>query len=131
MRIVTSTSLAVTLASAIFAVGCGSSTTPSTTPSATVTTPPSGSNETAPPATGPATAPAAAMPGATHVLTADEPYYTTDPGTAGQGMAPAGMLKAGTPVLVMVPGKTYCKIISNQGTSCYTLTSGLKPISDK
>jgi hypothetical protein len=127
MRIVTPTSLAVTLASAILAVGCGSSTTPSTTPSATVMTPPSGSNQTAPPAT----EPAAAMPGATHVLTADEPYYTTDPGTGGQGMAPAGMLKAGTPVLVMVPGKTYCKIISNQGTSCYTLTSGLKPISDK
>jgi hypothetical protein len=125
MRIVTCTSLAGLVAAGILAIGCSNSSTMAPTAA------PSGTNTTPPPATEPATVPAADMPTATHVLTADEPYYSTDPGTAGQGMAPTGMLKAGTQVLVMVPGAHFCKIVSNQGVTCYTLTSGLKPISDK
>jgi hypothetical protein len=125
MRIVTSTSLAAIVASAVLAAGCGGGAA-TTQPSMAAG---SGTNMT-PPTTEPTTEPTAApaMAGATHVLTQDEPYYVDVPNG---GSVPAGVLKAGTPVLMMVPGTTYCKVLSNQGKGCYTLTAGLKPISNK
>lgn len=124
MRILTTTSLAAIVASALLAAGCGGT-------GAQPTAPPSGANATPPPATGPTTAPMADMPAdkdMTHVLTAPEPYYVDAPNASS---VPAGTLPAGTKVLMVVPGTPYCKVISDQGKSCYTLTSGLKPLSDK
>jgi len=80
---------------------------------------------------GPATMPvpsAAAAPAAkdmTHVLTKDEPYFTNDPGVSS---TPAGSLKEGTKVLMVVPGAQYSQVITDTGLHVYTITDGLKPI---
>ena len=77
----------------------------------------------------PATQPTAAMPAAkdmTHVLTKDEPYYTVDP--AAGSATPAGTLKAGSKVLVIIPGAPYSQVVTDMGVSAYTMTEGLKPL---
>jgi hypothetical protein len=61
----------------------------------------------------------------THVLTADEPFYLNEPGASPK---PIGTLKAGTKVLVLIPGATYSQVLTDKGISCYTMTDGLKPL---
>jgi len=72
--------------------------------------------------------PVAAAPAAkdmTHVLAKDEPYFTTEPTASA---SPAGMLKEGAKVLVIVPGAQYSQVVTDKGISAYTPTDGLKPI---
>lgn len=76
----------------------------------------------------PATQPAAAVPtpkGMTHVLMKDEPYFTSDPGASA---TPAGTLKQGAKVLVLIPGTQYSKVITDTGIDAYTVTDGLQPL---
>lgn len=64
----------------------------------------------------------------THLLTKDEPYYESMPGADAKS---PGMLSKGSKVLVLVPGSTYSKVLTDQGTEVYTVTDGLDPISKK
>jgi hypothetical protein len=110
--------------SALVAAGCGS--------------------KSAPPAESmPATMPAATMPAMvmptptvamvkppadkdlTHVLTKDEPYFSDMPSA---GATPAGTLKEGSKVLVLIPGTDYSQVTTDKGVSAYTATDGLKPL---
>jgi hypothetical protein len=97
----------------------------------------------APPEMAPATMPAATMPAApalapvvtalkapaekdlTHVLTKDEPYFADMPAA---GATPAGTLKEGSKVLVLIPGADYSQVTTDKGVSAYTATDGLKPL---
>ena len=111
------------LAGAIGAAGCHgpSSATPTTMPA------PEANMKSGGPATMPVPT-AAAAPAAkdmTHVLTKDEPYFGSDPGASS---TPAGSLKEGTKVLVLVPGAQYSQVITDTGLNVYTVTDGLKPI---
>ena len=88
-------------------------------------------SSSAPPTTMPTTMPSMAMtpPAAkdlTHALTKDEPYFTSEPTTP--SAAPAGTLKAGSKVLVVIPGAMYSQVITDTGMSAYTLTDGLQPL---
>jgi hypothetical protein len=72
--------------------------------------------------------PPAAAPAAkdmTHSITKDQPYFTAMPGA---GVAPAGMLKAGSKVLVIVPDASFSQVVTDMGISAYTSTDGLKPL---
>jgi len=72
--------------------------------------------------------PTAAAPAAkdmTHSITKDQPYFTAMPGP---GVAPAGTLKAGSKVLVIVPQVPYSQAITDTGISVYTATDGLQPL---
>ncbi|HEX4794671.1 MAG TPA: hypothetical protein VH370_12800 [Humisphaera sp.] len=62
----------------------------------------------------------------THTLAKDEPYFTSEP--SGPGAAPAGMLKSGTKVLMVIPGAMYSQVITDTGMSAYTMTDGLQPL---
>lgn len=62
---------------------------------------------------------------ATHVLKADSPYYASAPAT---GDKPEGTWKAGTPVLVMVPGAPYSQVKTATGTEAYVPTMNLKSV---
>ena len=64
----------------------------------------------------------------THVLTADEPYFSEPPAP---GAKPAGTLKAGTKVLLVIPGATYSQVTTAEGMTVYTITDGLKPVGEK
>ena len=72
----------------------------------------------------PATAPPAAKD-LTHMLTKDEPFYLNEPGANPQ---PVGTLKAGTKVLVLIPGATFSQVITDKGISAYVPTDGLSPV---
>jgi len=61
----------------------------------------------------------------THVLEKDEPYFTSEPGPSA---TPAGTLKAGSKVLVIIPGAPYSQVMTDTGVSAYTVTDGLKPL---
>lgn len=93
---------------------------------AVVITPPQGvSPPVNPPAT---TAPAAVAVKATdltHTLSKDEPFFTSMPGP---GDKPAGMLKAGSKALLLVPMTQYSKVMTDTGATVYTATEGLEPI---
>lgn len=80
--------------------------------------------------TGPATmpVPSAMMPAEkdmTHVLAKDEPYFTSEPTAAS---LPAGTLKQGSKVLLLVPGAEYSKVLTDKGVNAYTATDGLQPL---
>lgn len=64
----------------------------------------------------------------THVLTKDEPYYSSMPGADAKSL---GTVKSGTKVLVMVPGATYSKVLTEDGATVYVGTDGLDPIPAK
>lgn len=119
-------SLSLALLAGIAAGGCSSTTA---TPAAS--TQPAATAAPAPTPTPPAKGPAAAMvtpPAAkdlTHVLTKDEPYYASEPTP---GMPMSGTLKAGSKVLLLIPGTTYSQVISDTGISAYMETDGLKPL---
>ena len=61
----------------------------------------------------------------THVLTKDEPYYTTSPA---QAKPPDGTLKAGTKVVVLMPRGSYSQVMTGDGKRVYTSTAALKPV---
>ena len=106
-------------------VGCH--TASSEPPSATTMPAPETNMKAAGPATMPV--PSAAAPAAkdmTHVLTKDEPYFTAEPSSA--TATPAGTLKAGSKVLVIIPGAPYSQVVTDAGVSAYTMTDGLKPL---
>ncbi|HWE00931.1 MAG TPA: hypothetical protein VG326_00875 [Tepidisphaeraceae bacterium] len=72
--------------------------------------------------------PAAKPPAAkdlTHVLTKDEPYYLNEPGA---NPTAVGTLKAGSKVLVLIPGSPYSQVLTDTGISAYIMTDGLKPL---
>ena len=48
----------------------------------------------------------------THTLSADSPYFTSMPK---KDTPPAGTFKAGTKVLVMIPGAPYSKVTAQNG----------------
>ena len=70
-------------------------------------------------------APALADKDMTHVLAKDESYYT---GMPAAGKAPAGKLKAGTKVIVVMPRGSYSQVMTADGKSVYTSTAALKPV---
>ena len=61
---------------------------------------------------------------ATHVLTADQPFFSSEPADAAK---PEGMWASGTPVLVLIPGAAFSKVKAGDGTEAYVSTAGLKP----
>lgn len=62
---------------------------------------------------------------ATHVLKTDSPFYASMPST---GDKPEGTWKAGTPLLVMVPGAPYSQVKTASGTEAYVPTMNLKSV---
>lgn len=64
----------------------------------------------------------------THVLTKEEPYYSSMPGADAKAI---GTLKSGTKVLVMVPGDPDSKVLTEDGATVYVPTDGLDPITTK
>ena len=121
-------SLGLMMLAGVVVIGCGETQTP---PAASVSpaTMPSATATPLPP-TMPATMPAAKTPPppvspATHMLTADEPYFATEPAA---GAKPDGMLKAGSKVLLVIPGAQYSQITTDTGLSVYLLTDGLKAL---
>jgi hypothetical protein len=106
-------------------VGCMHA-TPESTPAAPTTMP-----TTAPTTMEAAPVVMTPLPGApaakdmTHSITADQPYFTSAPGA---GVAPAGTLKAGSKVLVMVPDVPYSQVVTDMGIHAWTATEGLKPL---
>jgi hypothetical protein len=115
------------LAGGIYAtVGCHTSS--SETPLPTTMPAPETNMKTPGPTTMPV--PSAAAPPAkdmTHALTKDEPYFTVEPGGTSTP-TPAGTLKAGSKVLVIIPGAPYSQVVTDTGISAYTMTEGLKPL---
>ena len=84
-------------------------------------------DDAAPPPMAAPAAPTVTPPAAkdlTHVLTKDEPFFASEPAA---GAPPAGTLKAGSKVLMVIPGAMYSQVITDTGMSAYTLTDGLKP----
>ena len=69
--------------------------------------------------------PAAPAKVMTHELTKDQPYFTDMP-TASS--TPAGTLKAGAKVLLLIPGADYSQVETDMGITYYTPTDGLKPL---
>jgi hypothetical protein len=61
----------------------------------------------------------------THVLTKEEPYFESMPGADAKSI---GKLTKGSKVLLMVPGSTYSKVLTDEGLEVYTVTDGLDPI---
>jgi hypothetical protein len=78
--------------------------------------------------TPPATLEKPAASSMTHMLTKDEPYYSSMPGTDAKSL---GMVKSGTKCLVMIPGDTYSKVLTEDGATVYIGTDGLEPIPAK
>lgn len=74
------------------------------------------------PATPAVVAPAKVM---THELTKDQPYFPEMPAA---GAAPAGTLRAGAKVLLLVPMADYSQVETDMGISYWTPTDGLKPL---
>jgi hypothetical protein len=61
----------------------------------------------------------------THELTKDQPLFASEPAA---GAKPDGMAKAGSKVLVLIPGADYSQVVTDTGISAYTATDGLKPV---
>ena len=61
----------------------------------------------------------------THTLTADSPYFTSKPP---KDAKPDGTFKAGTKVLVMIPGAPMSKVTAQDGVVAYTSTDNLQPL---
>lgn len=64
----------------------------------------------------------------THTLSADSPYYKSMPA---KDAKPDGTWKAGTKVLVMIPGAPMSKVTAQTGAVGYVATDNLQPISNK
>jgi hypothetical protein len=63
---------------------------------------------------------------ATHVLKTDSPYFTSMPSS---DTKPDGKWKAGTQVLVLVPGAPYSEVKNAAGTDVYVPTTNLASLS--
>jgi hypothetical protein len=61
---------------------------------------------------------------ATHVLSKDQPYFKTMPA---EGAKPAGMLKAGTKMLLLIPG-SMAQVETTSGQTVYTPIDGVELI---
>lgn len=98
---------------------------PSTQPVAV--TPPAANTATAQPpvVVSPALIPDKDM---THTLSADSAYFKSLPAADAK---PDGTWKAGSKVLVLIPGAKYSKVKSPAGEVAYVLTDNLQPISNK
>ena len=120
------------------ATNTGTAVPPTTVPSAapvatgekatTLPVPSSGNMRTAQaPSTAPVvdTPPALAEKDTTHVLTEDAPYYKSSPA---QGSPADGTFKAGSKVLLLVPGEPYSQVKSQDGTTAYTTTAQLQAL---
>lgn len=64
----------------------------------------------------------------THMLTAEQPYYTAMPMSA--DAKPAGKLAKGTKVLLLIPG-SYCQVETADGKTVYTKIDGVDLIPAK
>jgi hypothetical protein len=64
----------------------------------------------------------------THSFTKDTPYFASKPA---KGAAPDGTFKAGTKVIVLIPGAPYCKVLSQDGVTAYASIDDLEPLSNK
>jgi hypothetical protein len=64
----------------------------------------------------------------THTLTADSPYFKGMPAADAKA---DGTWKAGSKVLLMIPGAKYSKVKSQAGEVGYVPTDNLQPISNK
>jgi len=126
---------AATLATALLITGCqsgtpsaaASSAAPATaTPAATPTLPPERSNQGTPPV--PAAAPKPPTASLTHMMTKDEPYFDSQPGTDAKSL---GSLSKGTKLLLLVPGMPYSKVLTEDGATVYVMTEGIDPIPAK
>jgi hypothetical protein len=112
--------------------GCksGSSTPPDSTPPAvTPATQPSMvmPNQGKPPEP-PTTLEKPATSSMTHMLTKDEPFFPSMPGADAKSL---GMVKSGTKCLVLIPGDTYSKVLTEDGATVYVGTEGLEPLPAK
>jgi hypothetical protein len=136
------------LAASLMAVGCMSSSPSSPTAAAPApapaTMPAAPAPATVPPAppaptvvTGQATTPppppaaAVALPpekDMTHSFTKDTPYFADKPSA---GATPSGTFKAGTKVIVLIPGAPYAKVQSLEGVVAYASIDNLEPLSSK
>ncbi len=142
--------LASIVSASLFVVGCQSGVSPSTMPSTPTTVPMAQAPVTPPPSPGPAPAAPAPTPPAptvtagqatppppvvaptlppekdmTHSFTKDTPYFATKPGA---GATPAGTFKAGTKVIVLIPGAPYAKVLSLDGVTAYASIDNLEPL---
>jgi hypothetical protein len=88
------------------------------------------------PTTAPTSVPAVVAPAvptpaivATHVVTKAQPYFESIP--TSPTAASAGMFASGTKVLVLIPSGAYSKVTAEDGTTGYTATEGIDPISKK
>ena len=61
----------------------------------------------------------------THSFTKDTPYFAEKPAA---GAAPAGTFKAGTKVIVLIPGAPYAKVQSLDGVVAYASIDNLEPL---
>jgi len=61
----------------------------------------------------------------THSFTKDTPYFAEKPAA---GAAPAGTFKAGTKVIVLVPGAPYAKVQAMDGVTAYASIENLEPL---
>jgi hypothetical protein len=128
------------VAVSLVAVGCMSSSPPPSTMATTVpvaqspVTPPASPGPAPPPPTvtaGQATrqpAAASTLPpekDMTHSFTKDTPYFVDKPAA---GATPAGTFKAGTKVIVLVPGAPYAKVQSLDGVVAYASIDDLEPL---
>lgn len=109
------------LAASLLAVGCMSS------PPAPATVPP----PPTPTVTGNATPPpvvASTLPpekDMTHSFTKDTPYFADKPTASA---TPSGTFKAGTKVIVLIPGAPYAKVQSLDGVVAYASIDNLEPL---
>jgi hypothetical protein len=126
------------LASLFFAAGCGSNGPSLPNPLAQVQKP---APSTQPPGNAAAVAsdqaaipttmislptpPPAVM---THQLVKDEPSFDAQPLADSK---PAGTLKSGTKVLLLIPGSPYTKVLTEDGATTFVLTDGIEPIPPK
>ena len=126
---------AATLAAALLVTGCQSGTpsaaassaaAPTATPAATPAAPPQMSGEGKPPV--PVAAPKPPTASLTHMMTKDEPYFDSQPGTDAKSL---GTLSKGTKLLLLVPGMPYSKVLTEDGATVYVMTDGIDPIPAK
>jgi hypothetical protein len=75
------------------------------------------------PATPTPPAPAKVM---THELTKDQPFFVDMP--TGPNPPSQGLLRAGSKVLLLIPGAEYSQIETDMGITYFTPTDGLKPL---
>src|SRR5687768_14403449 len=124
-----STVFALVIGAAVAGCKSDSSDEPTASKSGTVATtmtPPARTTKPAATTSTPAVAaPALADKDMTHVLAKDESYYA---GMSAAGKAPAGKLKAGTKVIVVMPRGSYSQVMTADGKSVYTSTAALKPV---